>query len=268
MPLNLDQSLVGLLFAAAVSLVSLTLRFLTVGGAVAQFFLGWALLGIGGWPWTVPILFFFVTSSMLSVVMRHRRAEIEKHFAKTGGRDALQVGANGGLLALLVVLNAITPSPAWYLSSLGFVAAATADTWGTEIGTLARTQPVLVTTLQRVEPGRSGAISTIGTAAGFIGALSVAMVGLPWLSEGRTAEALLLIVSAGALGSIVDSLLGATIQAQYRCSVCMKVTERKDHCGLSCSLAHGFRWVTNDVVNFLCTASAGLYVWALIKLLF
>jgi uncharacterized protein (TIGR00297 family) len=268
MQLNLNQLLVGLLCSGAISLVSRTLRFLTVGGALAQFLLGWILLGLGGWQWTVPILFFFVSSSALSLVGRRRKVEIEKQFAKTGSRDASQVAANGGILAFLVALNTLAPSPVWYCSSLGAVAAATADTWGTEVGTLARTRPVLLTTLQRVEPGRSGAVSALGTISGVIGALLVALSGIAWLPADRLPQAFLITLFAGALGSSLDSTLGATIQARYCCTVCTKVTEKDDHCGLPGTLTHGYRWITNDVVNFLCTASAALCSWVLCMPLF
>jgi uncharacterized membrane protein len=125
-----------------------------------------------------------------------------------------------------------------------------------------------VTTLQQVEPGKSGAISALGTAGGITGATLVAVCGLPWLPAGRTAGGVLLVITAGTLGSLVDSFLGATFQSQYRCSVCMRVTERRSHCSQSGTLVHGCCWITNDAVNLLCTASAGLYSWILSRSLF
>jgi uncharacterized membrane protein len=58
-------------------------------------------------------------------------------------------------------------------------------------------------------------------------------------------------VVSGAIGSLADSLIGGTIQSQYRCSVCGKTTERKRHCdGHVTELVQGYRWINNDVVNF------------------
>ena len=66
------------------------------------------------------------------------------------------------------------------------------------------------------------------------------------------------VVLAGFIGSFVDSLLGATIQAQYKCNVCSKITEKVFHCGEVTDLIHGKVWINNDFVNFVCTTSGAL----------
>ena len=68
--LTMRQVMFAFPFAATISIVSHRLRFLTAGGAITQFALGWFLLGIGGWAWTVPILLFFVSCSSKTVKIR------------------------------------------------------------------------------------------------------------------------------------------------------------------------------------------------------
>jgi uncharacterized membrane protein len=66
-----------------------------------------------------------------------------------------------------------------------------------------------------------------------------------------------LITLWGFFASILDGLLGATIQAQYLCPACNKITERKNHCGDNeTSLHSGIRWINNDLVNFLSSLFA------------
>jgi uncharacterized membrane protein len=68
---------------------------------------------------------------------------------------------------------------------------------------------------------------------------------------------ILLIALWGFLASILDSLLGATLQAQYLCPVCKKITERKNHCGDNQTTFYsGISWINNDLVNFFCSLSA------------
>jgi uncharacterized membrane protein len=63
------------------------------------------------------------------------------------------------------------------------------------------------------------------------------------------------IAFSGLIGSITDSLIGGSIQGQYQCEICQKITERENHCGRnSTKLVRGYEWVNNDLVNF--TASA------------
>ncbi len=66
----------------------------------------------------------------------------------------------------------------------------------------------------------------------------------------------LLITFCGVLGSVIDSILGATIQAGYQCAVSGDHTERPysgEHHNL---LIKGFSWMTNDAVNFVSVSTA------------
>jgi uncharacterized membrane protein len=55
-------------------------------------------------------------------------------------------------------------------------------------------------------------------------------------------------------GSMLDSLLGATVQAIYYCPACDKETERRIHtCGTKTRPLRGWPWMNNDVVNFIAT---------------
>jgi uncharacterized protein (TIGR00297 family) len=231
-------------------------------GAAATFLLATIIFGVGGWQWTVPILTFFVVSSLLSKFGKKKKSAFDLLFEKSDTRDAGQVAANGGVAGILMLCWHVAPSNGlWYPLYLASLAAVTADTWGTEIGVLAHGSPRSILTMKCVETGTSGGLSLAGIIGGAFGALLIALSGSAWF--GFDARLIVFIVLSGIAGSLADSFLGATIQAQYRCGVCGKVTEKKQHCEKETLLVRGVRWMNNDVVNWAC-AIVGAAVMAVL----
>lgn len=191
---------------------------------------------------------FFVASTALS---RYRRAEKAARtggvVAKAGARDARQVLANGGLYTLAALGSLLAPAPVWVAAGAGALAAATADTWGTEIGTLSRRAPRMVGSWRPAAPGSSGAVTVAGTAASVAGALFVAVLAaLVGWGPGAVRGAIL----GGAVGAAADTVLGATLQARRWCPRCDAPTERPLHsCGTATRPAGGAFWLDNDGVN-------------------
>ena len=196
---------------------------------------------------------FFVSSSGLSALSGKRKSErAQSVLAKGGKRDAVQVLANGGIFVITALVAEATQSEIWTAAAIGSLAAAAADTWGTELGMLARGDPWSLIERRRVPAGTSGAISWIGIVATLSGALFVGGIAvfLGWSTRAVVAAAV-----AGVFGALLDTLLGAFVQAQWSCPRCGTKTERRVHfCGANTDLVRGPAWVDNDVVNFLCTS--------------
>ena len=256
----------GVAMAAAVALLSFRLKFLSASGSAATFILGTIVFGVGRWPYTLPILTFFILSSLLSKMGKKRKQKLAGMIEKGGARDAWQVIANGGPGGLIVILAYIWPHPVWFLLYAASLAAATADTWGTEIGTLSRTDPRSIVTFKPVPAGTSGGISLIGTLGSALGSLILA--GVSWLVTPQNSPAVvglrefIIIFAAGVAASLIDSLLGATLQAKFRCPVCSKVTEKSHHClGKKTEFVEGIAWMNNDRVNMAAAAFAIILVY-------
>ncbi|MBC7186686.1 MAG: DUF92 domain-containing protein [Calditrichaeota bacterium] len=258
---------VGVLLALFVAVASVKARFLNPSGAAVTFVLATLVFGVGRWQFAVPILTFFVLSSLLSRLGEQRkRLVVANAFAKVGPRDFGQVFANGGVAGILLLVWNYFPEPLWYVLYVASLVAVTADTWGTELGVLGKQVPRSILTWRPLPIGSSGGITLFGTLGGALGAVvvagSAALVGAPGHTMAWTAKALAVLAVIGVGASFVDSLLGATVQAQYRCRSCGKVTEKKVHCGEATEFLRGLRWVNNDVVNVACAVSGVLLAWA------
>ena len=240
---------------AGIAVLSWKLRFLAVSGAVAAFLLASIIFGIGGWKWTLPIFTFFMLSSALSRWRRARKHRFDSVFEKGGTRDAGQVVANGGIAGLIAVTWYVTLDDRLYLLYLAALAVVTADTWGSVIGVLSRAQPKSIASMREVPPGTAGGGSVVGTVGGAIGALVVVTTALPFAPT-FDLQTILVLGAVGMFGSAIDSLLGATLQAQYRCPRCAMDTEKRFHCGEPSAPTRGLTWMNNDAVNVLSTIAA------------
>jgi uncharacterized protein (TIGR00297 family) len=247
--------LYGFLLALFISYIAFRAHSLSKSGALAALVLGTIVFGIGGIPWAILLLTFFITSSLLSRAFKNRKHGMDEKYSKGHQRDAGQVFANGGLAMLFVVVHALDPA-----SGLGWVgfaaslAAVNADTWATELGVLNPTPPRLITNLlKRVEKGTSGGVSLIGTLASLAGA---AVIALPASLLTYHWSLFPIITFAGLAGSLFDSFLGATAQAMYFCPKDKKETEKHPlhTCGTETVHVRGWKWLNNDLVNFLCGA--------------
>lgn len=278
---------IGFFLAWGIALSARYVGALSRSGARAATGLGTIVFGLGGLIWALMLLVFFVSSSVLSRLFRQRKQPLEENYAKGSERDAWQVLANGAMAGLFCVAHAFYPMQAWpWIGFAAALAAANADTWATELGTLSAYPPRLISNGQRVEPGTSGGITLAGVLAALAGAgvvslvgvifwrgaTGLSLVGVPFnlaellgvspvnFSLEHRAIWLVVLTLAGLVGSLVDSLLGATLQAVYRCPVCAKETERhpRHSCGTQTVRVRGLPWLNNDLVNLACTLSAAL----------
>ncbi len=263
-----DQQLIrfglGLLLGFLIAIMSFRAAFLSGSGAVSTFLLAAIVFGFGGWAWTIPILTFFILSSLLSKLGKAKKRRYDLIFEKGSRRDFGQVIANGGLAGLLMSAYILFPDPAIHICYLGALASAMADTWATEIGILAGQRPRLITNMKPVESGTSGGITVAGLAGAFAGAVILALSGSFFFPQklAHNSLALVAIIAFGGLfGSLVDSLIGATAQVQYRCALCHKITEKRIHCeNFPTQPVSGIGWINNDVVNFANTISGTIFI--------
>ncbi len=229
-------------------------RLLTASGAFAAFAVGcFTVLGLG-LKGLVILALFFASSSFWSKIKSVNKKKAEEMLVKGSRRDWQQVIANGGLAALSSALYFTTDNNLWLLGFCICNAAANSDTWASEIGSMSKSKPFFIKTFKRVERGTSGAISLLGTIASILGSFIIAITS--YYLFALSGEEFLFILILGFSGNVVDTLLGAFVQAGYTCPSCGMQTEKVFHCGQKTKLMKGFSFFNNDTVNFLSGLSA------------
>ena len=232
-------------------------RALTRSGWLGAVLTGTAIFGFGGLAPGLLLIAFFASSSLLTRYKESAKLEVAESFAKGGPRDLGQALANGGVASAAALLYGVAGEPPWLLAAFaGALAEANADTWATELGVLSPQSPRLITSGRIVAPGASGGVTWLGTSAALGGAALIGGLAALFYGDGRL---LPLGAIAGLLGSLLDSLLGATVQGIYYSERRAKETEKPvEHDGTPNRRVRGWTWMNNDVVNLLGTLAGSL----------
>ena len=231
-------------------------KMITTNGLFGALVMGFLVAGYGNLVYLIPIAIFFILSSVLTKSIPSKTSVIPKG----SKRDIVQVYANGSVALLLCIIHGFTDSsPMIFLLFLSSVSAAAADTWATEFGKLSKKSPVSIINFQVMTPGLSGGVTRIGTIGSLLGA---AVIGLTAHILGVADYGVYGVIGAGFIAGILDSVLGATVQAKYQTGD----GQILEYISPGGSLVSGYRWITNDLVNLLNTASAPLIMYIYIQL--
>lgn len=254
---------------------------------------GWGTLG-ASFRCGLLLLTFFVTSSKITQLGEELK-DVEEGHKKGGQRDWRQVCCNalvptglalaaayfsgsmsaaggadlalgqapagGASVALARLLTAL------HAAFLGYYACCCGDTWSSELGQLSEQQPRLITTMRPVQKGTNGGVTWLGLGASLAGGLAMGLTfylatlfspGSGGLAgpAARQWQLVALGVGAGLVGSLIDSLLGATIQFTGFNRATKKITGRP---GPDVSHISGLPVLDNNMVNAVsASVTAGL----------
>lgn len=141
-----------------------------------------------------------------------------------------------------------------------------ADTLSSELGILSKSDPILITSLRRVPRGTNGGISLTGFGCSILGGSLIgfgaycidALSGL----DARPLAYILFGTILGTTGSIIDSILGATLQVTY-------FDEDKKVISANNSLKGDAKWIAGidglsntqvNLVSVMITSAIGFYI--------
>ena len=261
------NELIYLIMILVVALVGWKMKMLSFSGFIGATFIGWIVFLGFHLKGIIVLGSFFLSSSFWSYFKKDRKELVQQKNEKSSERDLCQVLANGGIPAVISILFYIDQHFMWVMVFISSVAAANADTWASEIGTLSNRKPIHIYRFKKVEAGTSGAVTLLGTYSGLAGALFIAVIAFILWDE-INIKLVSVVTIIGFLGNLIDTLIGATLQASYYCSICNLKTEKRVHCHQSTIQEKGFSWINNEFVNFssILISSVITYVYSVITL--
>lgn len=265
-----NQVIIAVLISSFIAIRAYRKNSLDVSGAFAGFFVMVVHLSVN-YRFGAMLLAFFFTSSKLTKMGEDRKRSIDADFKEGGQRNWIQVLSNGGIATILVVAfwnftgsqdTCLNSKESYLITSLvggmiGHYSCCNGDTWSSELGVLSEAQPRLITTFKPVRRGTNGGITKAGllaaAAAGCVIGLAFVLPGL--FTRSCTNDAFLkqllvipLSTLAGLAGSLIDSLLGATLQFSGFCSIRNKVVSKP---GPTVKRISGLRILDNNGVNLV-----------------
>lgn len=248
--------------------------YLTRNAALASTGFGIVILLGAGLPAAISVVVCFFITGWLSRKRDHFLQDGIEHTRTC--RNLRQVVANALTLSVLAVCYGLDneKNMATIAAFLGCVGAVAGDTWATEISPFNKQQPHLITSFKHVDAGTPGAVTVLGTAmtglAGLVAAmvyiLSMAMV-LPITSLSLIVTLSCSAIIGGLVGALTDSVLGARFQAVYRDAEDNIVDKPVNHQGVENEYINGYRWLSNNLVNFsnsVAGATSAYLIWLLI----
>ncbi|XP_051139924.1 protein PGR isoform X1 [Andrographis paniculata] len=267
---NLFQPLVAAVISAAIAIRSYRRKSLDLSGAIAGFVVMTIHIAVN-YRFGAALLVFFFTSSMFTKFGEEKKRQVDADYKEGGQRNWIQVLFNSGIATILVLIAwKLMGSKDYCLDSkesgpvtaliggiLGHYCCCNGDTWSSELGVLSQDQPRLITTLKPVRKGTNGGVTKAGLLAAAAGG---SVIGLALFISGLltsncpfnvTLKQLLLIpvsAIAGLCGSLVDSVLGATLQYSGFCTVRNKVVGKP---GPTVKKISGLRILDNNAVNLV-----------------
>ena len=253
-----DLLAVALILNLLVAIAAYKKKALDTKGAITAVIMGIVVLILAGPITWLAMMTFFASSSAISYFKKEAKARLSSEYEKIR-RDYKQVLANGLMAAIMSVIFFFTKSDAVLFSAIASIAICCADTWGSELGPLSKGNTFSIISFKRVSKGTSGGVSLLGTTMSLSGSILIAMISLlifvfrPDYTAGEILLIFVIISALGLLGSLIDSFLGATIQAKYK-NKDQQITESPTTAGKNNRQVSGLKFINNGMVNFLSVA--------------
>ena len=285
-PFSLKAIIIATIFASLLAGRAYKRKSLTPSGSVAAFVVGFLLIVVGLRGFNLLVFYFIATTA--TKYKKDIKAKIDGTIVSNKGsttRSITQVLACSLLATILALIHAYkcgseqsiqfssnttkdTTTTTNLLASqlscaiIAHHATCLADTLASELGILSKTKPILITQPWKTVPsGTNGGITPIGLFWSSFGGLIIGIStiildtisGISY-SLPKMLQMMIFGLCCGLFGSLVDSLLGATLQQSYYDEDTKLVYQEEDKKPKSAKLVTGYNILTNELVNVVSVA--------------
>lgn len=230
-------------------------KVIKMSAAILLFFMLFALTYFGGIRALISVLSVFLILIITDFILGKKTKSVTESInKKTGSRGFVQLAVNCLPALAIIVFGALLKldmSVAVFFSS---IAESVADSMASDVGVLSRMPPKSIIGFKPIQRGMSGGVSLLGTAVS-AGVSLYAGVIYYMLYEKSIVSVIIIFCSAFS-GTLIDSILGALLQAKYLCVVCGKYTEKKIHCNAYTKHCGGLERLDNCAVNLISNISS------------
>ena len=236
-------------------------RSLDASGAAGAYIMGVIVLWTMRFEGFLLFLLFFLSCNVMGKIskrLRTGKAPDEVEEKKGSRRDFMQVMSNGLMTVIAALIWYFTGKVSALIMFGASVAEATSDTFAGEVGRLSKHNPVSIRDLRPVPKGLSGGVTALGTMGAFLASAMIAVCWYLWF-DGVSFAAASLVCITGFAGAVIDSYLGACVQAHYIDPDTGMLTEHEQKNGKALELSRGIRWVDNDMVNLLSNVFSAVF---------
>ncbi|MCR4335305.1 MAG: DUF92 domain-containing protein [archaeon] len=185
---------VTILILAGFSFFSYKKKLLNNTGIIIADIVGIIAFVLGGFLAFLTLVVFYIIAETATKIARK---DGQKHEQRT---TANIIGNSGAAIIALFLGQGI--------AFFGAISAALADTVSSEIGMLSKKDPVLITNFKKVEKGTDGGITFLGIVSGIAAAVLIGIIYYFTINPNKA----IIIVIAGIIGTLIDSILGATLE--------------------------------------------------------
>lgn len=216
------------LFLLVIMVISVKKRKLTFQAAITATIIGLLVWQSAQLKGVFMLVIFFLLSVFATAHKKEIKAKLNTDNLTDKARNSKQVFANGGVAGLTALLTIIDPlnSGLYIIMMAASLASALADTLSSELGMVYGSRFYNILTFRKENRGLDGVVSLEGL---FIGAAGSGVIALIYSGIHKTG---LIVLVAGIIGNLADSILGASLERQH--------------------------FIGNNVVNFINTIVAAL----------